>query len=282
MRRLALLLALPLLACPPSDDDDDRTIPPPAGCSLTALEVVTFSFNIHWNEVDYPQAALNDLLLAEEPDTRFFAFGFPGVVTQLEDAGSNRMALTITDPGDPEDPPEDPNWVQLVYHLPQGYEMPAAMDQELMVEVVINGTAGDDLYAAASLYELIPDELPVLLFMTEPAELGTAYPVGEAHPLFFDVDVRDRSCPSLSGTDCAEIYNLSEVFMTNVSEDGTAGGETFELWPTEHREFNIGGPDYRVVNTGSYTHREIQSCNQNYDFSALRSTFFVIRADAVN
>ena len=281
MRRLALFLALPLLACPATDDDDaPRTIPPPAGCSLTALEVVTFDFNIHWNEVDYPQSALNDLLLAEEPETRFFAFGFPGIVTQLEESGS-QMLLTITDPGDPEEPPEDPNRVQLEYRLPRGYEMPVAMDQELGVELVINGTSGD-LFAAASLDELIPDELPSLMFMTEPAELGMAYPLTDSHPLFTGVEVRDRGCPSTSGTDCAEIYNLSQVFTTKLSEDGSAGGETFEVWPTEHRDFNVGGPELRVVNTGSYTHREIQNCNQNYDFTALRSNFFVIRADAVN
>ena len=281
MQRFLPLLAALLLGCPPAGGDDDdsaRYIPPPSGCNLTALDTVVFRFHIHFGGIEYPQDGLVDLL-ASGGWTNFL-FPFDGAVTELgEDEDTNLLAVTVTQTaaeGDP--PPDDPNWLRITYQLPMNYELPASLGQALRAELNLDLTA-EDLIKAFALYELSADADPALVFFAEPTELGMAYVPGEFHPLFDSVELRDRACPNLTEQPCASKYNLALEFRTQIDEETGAGGETFELWPTESRDFAIGGPSYRAVNAWSYTHREIQECVNPYDFTAQRKSFFVTRSD---
>jgi hypothetical protein len=59
-------------------------------------------------------------------------------------------------------------------------------------------------------------------------------------------------------------------------------GESFELWPTEHRDFLLGPAqiEMRVVNVWSYAWREIDPdcAGTGYDYDAERFSYFVTRA----
>jgi hypothetical protein len=101
------------------------------------------------------------------------------------------------------------------------------------------------------------------------------------------VTVRDRACPNLAALQCANPYNLSVEFETNVpgDDDDSAASkpppepEHFELWPTEHRDFSVGDLGLRVVNVWSYAYREINPECTGYDWSADRMSYFVIRSE---
>lgn len=281
MQRFLPLLLVFALGCAPAGDDDDsaRVIPPPDGCNLTALSTVVFQFHIHWGGEEYPQDELVALL--EEVGLEAFVFPFGGAVTEFgPDPDSNFLAMTVTEVAAPDaEPLEDPNWLRVVYQLPLGYEMPLTLDQSAGIELNLN-LAGDDLIAAFSVYDLPEDSDPQLLFLAEPTDLGLAYAPGDTHPLFSSVELRDRACPNLTETNCASIYNLALAVTTKQNEEETAGGDTLELWPTESADFTIGGPSYRLVNAWSFTHREVQECNNGYDYSAERKSFFVTLSDA--
>jgi hypothetical protein len=281
MQRFLAVCAALMLGCAPAGDDDDsaRTIPPPDGCSLTSLSTVVFQFHIHWGGVEYPQGELIDLLNAQGFDS--FVFPFGGEVTEFgPDPDSNFQALTVTElaPEDTE-PLEDPNWLRVVYQLPLGYTLPTSLAAPAGVELNLD-LSGEDLIAAFSLWDLPPDGDPEIAFLAEPTDLGMAYAPGPDHPFFESVSLRDRACPNLTEQPCASTYNLSIEFRTKQNDDATAGGDTFELWPTEAMDFDLGGPSYRVVNAWSFTHREIQDCVNPYDFTAERKSFFVTRSEA--
>lgn len=280
MQRFLPLLAVLLLGCAAAGDDDDsaRVIPPPSGCNLTALSTVVFQFHIHYGGIDYPQGELVDLLASGGWTT--FVFQFGGLVTELgDDTNPNTLAVTVTEAApEGEEPLEDPNWLRVSYQLPLGYELPVAFGQPLGVELNLD-LSSEDLISAFALYELPEEADPVLLFLAEPSELGMAYPPGDLHPLFDSVEMRDRACPNLTEQPCASKYNLSLEFRTRTDADTGEGGEAFELWPTESRDFSLGGPSFRVVNAWSYTHREIQECVNPFDFTAKRKSYFVTRTD---
>lgn len=291
------LLLLPLLSiawgCPSSvdDDDDGRVIDPPDGCSLPALSNVSFSFLIHYDGEDYSQSDL--LALMEEFGADNFSFAFaPAAVTELgPDPDSNRLAITLTDntpPPEGEDPPEDPNYVRIVYELPLGYELPVEIGQE-MGSITGLDTSTGHLIAAFGLWEMV--ETPEgdidyqLLFLAEPSDLGNFWAPGAFHPTFKEVEFRDRACPNLNALQCASTYNLSMEFTTLdlFDDDGNVieAGTSFELWPTEHMDFVYNGLELRVVNVWSFTHREINpDCIGAYDYSAERKSFFVTRSSA--
>ncbi|MEE2827898.1 MAG: hypothetical protein VX498_01815 [Myxococcota bacterium] len=267
-RWFLLLPLLALLGCPTDPgDDDDQTIEAPAGCALPALSNVSFSFLIHYEGEDYAQADL--LTLMEDFGATNFSFAFaPAVVTELgEDPDSNRLAITLTDntpPPEGEPPPEDPNYVRIVYELPLGYSLPVHLGQE-MGSITGLDTSTGNLIAAFGLWEMLEDEAGEpyfeLLFLAEPSDLGNFWTPGPFHPVFAEVGLRDRACPNLNALQCASTYNLSMEFTTldELDEDGNviAAGEDFELWPTEHADFSFMGLELRVVNVWSFTHREI-------------------------
>lgn len=283
LARLLLVLALStptvaLVACNAADDDDDRVIEPPAGCNLFALETVTFGFELHYGGMDYTQAALSDLLVDAGID--YFPLGFLGEVTELgPDPDSSRDAITLTEvPAEGDPPLDDPNWLRVVYSLPSGYSLPVQFGSELGLEVVLDLTSGE-LERAFSLWEPDADGVFHLAFLAEPSDLGRAYEPGDNHPVFQGIALRDRNCPNLSEIPCGKRYNLAASFETQPAEpDGPT--ETFELWPTEHFDFDLtDGTPVRVVNAWAFTHREIQDCNNGYDYAAERFTYFVIRSD---
>ncbi len=269
-----------LIGCAPAGDDDDsaRVIPPPDGCNLTALSTVVFQFHLHWGGVDYPQGELVDLL--NSLGFSEFVFPFVGQVTELgDDPDSNFQAITAMEVAPKgEEPLKDPNWLRVTYQLPLGYDLPVAFGDPLGVELNLN-LSGEHLIAAFSLWDLPEDGDPSILFLAEPSELGMAYAPGDDHPLLQSVTLRDRACPNLTETNCASVYNLSLDVTSRLSEDGSAGGESFELWPTESTDFGIGGPEYRFVNAWSYAHREVQNCNNGYDYTAQRKSFFITRSE---
>jgi hypothetical protein len=282
-RWLLGLLLVPtflLVACAEGDDDDDRVIEPPSQCNLFALETVTFTFELHYGGVDYSQAALSDLVANAGLD--YFPLAFTGAVTELgDDPDSSRQAITLTEvPAEGDPPLEDPNWLRVVYSLPSGYELPVTFGAELGLEVVLDLTSGE-LERAFSLWEPDAEGAFHLVFLAEPSDLGRAYVEGDGHPAFQSIELLDRNCPNLSEIPCAKRYNLAAMFETKPAEpDGPT--ESFELWPTEHRDFDLAdGTAVRVVNAWSFTHREIQDCNNGYDYAAWRFTYFVIRADGV-
>jgi hypothetical protein len=282
MQRFLPLLAVMLLACPSGtsgdDDDSDRVIPPPSGCNLTALSTVVFQFHIHWAGEEYPQDELVDLLTGLGYES--FVFPFGGVVTELgEDPDSNFLAVTLTEMApEGEEPLKDPNWLRVVYQLPLGHELPVSLDQNAGVELNLQ-LAGEALISGFALYDLPEDADPELLFLAEPSDLGMAYEPGDSHPLFDSVQLVDRACPNLTETSCASVYNLLLSVRTKVDEETGTGGDLLEVWPTESVDFSIDGPSYTLVNAWSFTHREVQECNNGYDFSAERKSFFVIRSE---
>jgi hypothetical protein len=282
-----LALSAMLVGCPPTDDDDSsRTIPPPAGCSFPALANTRFSFNIHFDGEDYPTKRLLDLMAKFEVPVFSFTF-VPGIVTELgPDEETGLLAVTLTDstpPPDGEPPPEDPNSIRIVYELPLGYDLPVEIGQRVAAITVLDISSGD-LVAAFGLWEELEDATFELLFLAEPSDLGLAFTPGDSHPLFASVETRDRACPNLYTlpTGCASAYNLSlqlEV-LPDTPEEGEeeVPGDSFELWPTEHRDFVRNGIELRVVNVWSFTFREIDpECNNPYDFTAQRASFFVTR-----
>ncbi len=281
-----LVLSTVLVGCPEGDDDDStRTIPPPAGCDLPALSNTRFSFHLHFGGEEYPQAGLLDLM--EEFDVDVFPFTFlPGIVTELGPAEEpGLMAITLTDntpPPEGEDPPEDPNWIRITYELPLGYDLPVELNQQVASVTVLDVSSGD-LVAAFGLWHELEDGTFQLLFMAEPSDAGLAFQPGDAHPMFASVELRDRACPNLYTlpTGCASAYNLSTQFevLPEELEDGTViDGDSFELWPTEHRDFVYAGLELRAVNVWSFAFREIDpECNNQYDYSAQRASFFVTR-----
>lgn len=280
----ALLL---LVACHTNDDDDSaRTIPPPEGCEFPALANTSFSFNIHYFEVDYPQHEL--VALMNEIGLDVFSFQFaPATVTELgPDPDSNGLAITLTDstpPPEGEDPPEDPNWVRIVYELPLGYELPLELGDSIGSITMLDISQGS-LIAAFGLWEETPEGEFELLFLAEPSDAGLAWQPGDTHPAFASVASRDRACPSLARLACANSYNLSvqfEVRTTLDEEGGEVPGDSFELWPTEHRDFTLGDLELRVVNVWSFAYRDIDpECSNPYDFSAERFSYFVTRSAA--
>lgn len=295
---LALTLLLP--GCDSGDDDDDtRTIPPPEGCSSPALANVSFTFHIHFDGEDYPQAELLDLMAEVGADNFSFPF-YPAVITELgADPDSNRLAVTFTDATPPKDEeergddddsanPEDPNYVRIVYELPLGYELPVELDQSVASYVGLDTSTGS-LIAAFGIWEevVVGEETEYkLLFMAEPSDLGMFFMPGPFHPVFNGVSVRDRACPNLNALQCASTYNLSQEFEVlpeilvdeKTGEETVIPGDSFELWPTEHRDFIFGELDLRVVNVWSFTHREINpNCSNQYDYSAERASYFVTR-----
>ncbi len=284
---LFFALALSLVACPPGDDDDSaRTIPPPAGCDLPALSNTSFTFHIHYAGEEYPQHELVSLM--EELQLPVFAFTFaPAIVTEFgEDPDSNLLALTLTDstpPPEGEDPPEDPNWVRIVYELPLGYTLPIEVGDAIGSVTVLDISQGS-LIAAFGLWEETPEGEFKLLFMAEPSDAGMAWTPGPQHPVFNAVETRDRACPSLARLTCASSYNLSlqmEVLSTLDDEGNEIAGDSFELWPTEHQDFVLGDLELRAVNVWSFTHRDIDpECSNQYDFSAERFSYFVTRTAA--
>jgi hypothetical protein len=290
--RLVLLASAALLlltGCPTGDDDDSaRTIPPPEGCDNPSLSNVSFQFLIHFAEVDYPQNELVSLM-TDVWQTDLFSFPFtPAIITELgPDPDTGRMAVTFTDNTPPPkggEPPEDPNFVRIVYELPLGYELPVALGDSVASVVVLDLTQGD-LIAAFGLWKELEDGFE-LLFLAEPADAGMAWAPGPYHPVFAQVATRDRACPNLNVIgECASTYNLAlqfEVHPEPVEEgDVEVPGPSLELWPTEHADFTLVGLDLRVVNVWSFTHREINpDCTNPYDFSAERFSWFVTRTSA--
>lgn len=287
MRPLRFLsaVALALLAgCPADDDDSSHTIEPPEGCTLPAMENVNFEFTIHWEQEDYSQEGLLDLMA--EIDLPVFSFQFlPAKVTELGPAADldGWMAITLTDNTPPPkggEPPEDPNYVRIVYQLPLGYELPAVIDQEMATWVILDITRGD-LISAFSLWEQVGEEF-FLSFLAEPSDAGMAFAPGPDHPLFERIDTRDRQCPSLGLFPCAKPYNLSVEFevLAEPPPEGQdpAPGEVFELWPTQHRDFVLAGMELRVVNVWSFAWREIDpDCTNPYDYTRDRLSYFVTR-----
>ncbi len=286
-----LLLATTLLGCPPESDDDDsdRTIEDAPGCSFPALANVQFTFTIHWFGEDYTQDALLDLMAEFDVDVFPFTF-LPATITELgpDPDNPNLLAVTLTDstpPPEGEDPPEDPNYVRIVYSLPLGYELPVSLEQAVASVTVLDVSSGD-LVAAFGIWEEIDDGAAFdLLFLAEPSDLGMAFQPGDNHPLFSSVEVRDRQCGNLYTlpTGCASTYNLSAQFAVHdtLDEKGNvvAEGPSFELWPTEHFDFSLNDIEFRAVNVWSFTHREIDpECSNQYDFSAERFSYFVTRA----
>ena len=289
---MALSALLLLVGCPSeSNDDDDQTIPPPEGCSYPALANVSFTFTIHYDGEDYAQADLLALMAEFGADNFSFAFA-PAYISELgEDPDSNRLAITLTDntpPKEGEDPPEDPNYVRIVYELPLGYELPVTLGQEIGSITGLDTSTGN-LIAAFGLWAMVEDADGnvdfELLFLAEPSDLGNFWAPGAFHPLFSDVGLRDRACPNLNALQCASTYNLSMEFTTNPVFDDEGNEieapQAFELWPTEHVDFTFNGLDLRLVNVWSFTHREVNpDCIGGYDYSAERKSYFVTRSAA--
>ena len=280
---LAAVLSSSLLsACPSDDDDSDRVIEPAEGCSYPALENVSYQFLIHWFEEDYPQDQLIELV-----GDGLFSFQFlPAVVTELGPAPDvpGSMAITLTDATEPppgEDPPEDPNYVRIVYQLPLGYELPATLGDRMAAWVILDLTSGE-LINSFSLWEELEDQSFALSFLAEPSDAGMAFAPGPNHPVFKRVATRDRQCPNLTGYPCASPYNLSLDFEVNPTQDEEGNetpGESFELWPTEHHDIVLADLELRVVNVWSFAWREIdEDCLEGYyDYSRERLSYFVTR-----
>lgn len=278
MPRLPIaLLAVPLLACP-GDPEPPPTIEPPAGCSQFAFEAVTFEFQIHFGGVDYAQADL--LLLLDDAGADRFQFPFGGVVTELApDPEGGREAITVTETAAEGEPPlDDPNSLRVVYQLPAGHELPVLADQSAGVEVVLDRSSGE-LLRAFSLWDLPPEEPPTLLFLAEANDLGLAYEPGASHPLFEAIEVLDRNCPTLRPLPCgAERYNLEARFLPRVQAE-SAPADAVSLWPTDAATIQVDGLDFEVVNTWSFTHRNLEGCaGTGYDYSAERSAWFATRS----
>jgi hypothetical protein len=280
---LTAALALTLLpACPPGDDDDsDRVIEPAEGCSYPALENVSYEFLIHWYEEDYPQDRLIELI-----GDGAFSFQFlPAVVTELGPAPDRpgMMAITLTDATEPpegEDPPEDPNYVRIIYQLPLGYELPAAQGDRMAAWVILDMTGGE-LINSFSLWEEVEEGVFTMSFLAEPSDAGMAFAPGPNHPVFERVAPRDRQCPNLTAFPCASPYNLSLQFEVRPAVDDEGNetpGDAFELWPTEHRDFVFQELELRVVNVWSFAWREVNDdCTNPYDYSRERLSYFVTR-----
>jgi len=282
-----LALSAALVGCSGTGDDDDsaRTIPPAAGCALPALQNTRFSFHLHYGGEEYPQAGLLDLMA--EVGLEVFPFTFlPGIVTELgTDEETGLLAVTLMDntpPPEGEPPAEDPNWIRILYELPLGYDLPVELNQQVASVTVLDVTSGE-LIAAFGLWHELEDGSFQLLFLAEPSDAGLAFAPGSQHPVFQQVDLRDRACPNLYSlpTGCASAYNLSMQFevLPLVAEDGTeTPGDSFELWPTEHRDFTFGDLELRAVNVWSFSFRDIDpECNSPYDFGAERASYFVTR-----
>ena len=270
------------LACPSGDDDDDSTPPviePPAGCANFSLSGVTFDFLIHWFGTDYPQAALEELL--EQQGATFFAFPFAGEVVELGPApeAAGKMAITVEElpPEEPE-PDWTPNWMRLVYQLPLGYELPVTLGQEVVAQVQMDLGSGQLVHGFALVESA--DDGGNLLFLAEPSTNGLVYGAGPNHPFFQVVAPVDRACPNLTQFQCAKLYNLALRFQVVAPGPDDPPGETFELWPTETRDFDLAGISFRVVDVYSYTHREINEECTGFDWSADRMSYFVTRTSA--
>lgn len=275
---LLLFVSTLLAACPTADDDDDSTplIEPPAGCSNLALSGVTFRFFLRFAGTDYPQDALEDLLVANGGGT----LGLPieGEVTQLEadPDDPDTTLLTITELP-PEDPPEDwePNWLQIETELPDGYALPATLGETMGVHFQMDLTT-PQLALGFALLDAVDDGGGVR-FLAEPSNVKFVYPVGPTHPFFTTVEGVDRACPNLTEFQCAKLYNLAMRFQVRPAEPDGPLGDAFELWPTETNQFALGESSYEVVNVYSYTHREISDGCTGYDWAAERLSYFVIR-----
>lgn len=276
---LFLLALIGLLGCPSSGGDDDDSTPiiePPVGCSNFSLSGVTFDFNIHWFGTDYPQDDLQDLMEAQGLPT--FQFPFEGKVVELgaDPVQSGKMAVTVEEI-EPEEPPEDwePNWLRVVYELPLGYELPVVMDQELLAFVAMDISSGSLVHGFAMVESA--DDGGNLLFLAEPSTTGLVLAPGAAHPFFQVVEPVDRACPNLTEFQCAKLYNLAIRFQVRAEEPDGPLGETFELWPTDVKDFALAGVDFRAVNVWSYTHREINQECTGFDWAQDRMSFFVTR-----
>ncbi len=281
----AALLILALVGsfgCPSGGDDDDATpvIQPPAGCSNFSLSGVTFDFNIHWFGTDYLQDDLLALMEGQEGFTTF-QFPFEGKVVELGPAPeqSGKMAVKVEELP-PEEPGDDwePNWLRVVYELPLGYELPVAMDQELLAFVAMDITSGSLVHGFAMVESA--DDGGNLLFLAEPSTTGLVLRPGSSHPFFQVVEPVDRACPNLTEFQCAKLYNLAIRFQVRAEEPEGPLGETFELWPTEVKDFVLGDVEFRAVNVWSYTHREINQECTGFDWAQDRMSFFVTRTAA--
>ncbi len=280
-RTALLLLAIGVAACPTTGDDDDSTplIEPPAGCANFSLSGVTFDFFLRYGGFDYPMDELEDLMVSQG----WTSIGLPieGKVVRFErDSVDDDKQILRVESLPPEDPPEDwePNWLEIVAELPQGYELPAALDDAMTAFFQMDLSTGSLISGFALLDGA--DDGGALRFLAEPSTLGLAFAAGPNHPFFRAIDAVDRQCPNLTEFQCAKLYNLAIRFtLQPETQDGPAG-ESFELWPTETRDFTVGENEFRVVDVFSYTHREISDGCTGFDWAADRMSYFVTRTSA--
>ena len=280
IRAALLLLVLASVGCPTAGGDDDDSTPliePPAGCANFALSGVTFDFNIHWFGTDYPQDDL-ETLMETTPGFETFQFPFEGKVVELgpDPDQAGKMAVKVEE-AEPEEPPDDwtPNWIRMVYELPLGYALPVSVNQDVLAWIAMDITSGQLIHGFALVESA--DDGGNLLFFAEPSTTGLVLQPGPTHPFFEVVQGVDRACPNLTEFQCAKLYNLAIRFQIRAEETDGPLGDTFELWPTEVRDFSLGGVDFRAVNVWSYTHREINEECTGFDWAADRMSFFVTR-----
>ncbi len=283
LRLFALPFALLwLTACHTEGDDDDSTplIEPPEGCANFSLAGVSFDFFLHFGGVDYPMDELEDLMVSQGWTS--ISLPIEGEVIRLEtDPNDDDKRILRVEAASKEDPPPpdfDPNWLEIVAELPEGYDLPAELGETMNIFFSMDLSTGSLISGFALLDSL--DDGGGLRFLAEPSTLGFAFNPGPTHPFFEAVDPVDRQCPNLTEFQCAKLYNLAIRFRLQPETDDGPPGESFELWPTETHDVEIEGRTFRVVNVFSYTHREIADGCTGFDWAADRMSYFVTRIDA--
>ena len=218
----------------------------------------------------------------EEAGATYFPFNFPGSVTEMAPIPDTTLARLVITQDPPEEP--DPEFIAMVlridYRLPEPYAVPLVVGQGVFSQLVMDTGTGTLVHGFAIAQS--KEDGGELLFLAEPSNEGMVYAPGNTHPMFTQIDPRDRACPNTRNDPgaCANPYNLSVQFVVKPEELDGPDGPTFELYPTETADFTFLGGAFQVVNLWSYAYREISpaaNCQNSYNWNLDRMSYMLIR-----